>query len=94
MSGPNPRVTKPGRGDAIELGVIVASPEFQALHGAQSNAAFVTSLYQDGLGRVPDAAGGSFYTGLLNSGAASQAVVVLDIATSPEAAADLTANLA
>jgi hypothetical protein len=36
----------------------------------------------------------SFCTGLLNSGAASQAVVVLDIATSPEAAAHLTANLA
>jgi len=73
---------------------IVASPEFQALHGAQSNAAFVTSLYQDGLGRAPDPSGDSFYTGLLNSGAGTRADVLLDIATSPEAAAHLTANLA
>jgi hypothetical protein len=73
---------------------IVASPEFQALYAAQSNAAFVTSLYQDGLERMPDAAGDSFYTGLLNSGTGSRADVLLDIATSPEAAAHLTANLA
>jgi plastocyanin len=73
---------------------IVASPEFQALHGAQSNAAFVTSLYEDALGRMPDASGDSFYLGLLNSGAGSRADVLLDIATSPEAAMHLTANLA
>jgi hypothetical protein len=73
---------------------IVASPEFQALHGAQSNAAFVTSLYEDALGRMPDASGDSFYLGLLNSGAGSRADVLLDIATSPEAAVHLTTNLA
>jgi hypothetical protein len=73
---------------------IVASPEFQALHGAQSDTAFIASLYQDGLGRAPDQAGGSFYAGLLSSGAGSRADVLLDIATSPEAATHLTANLA
>ena len=71
---------------------IAGSAEFQGLHGAQDNAAFVGSLYQDGLGRAPDASGGAFYTGLLNGGV-SRAIVLQDIATSPEAATHLTRSL-
>lgn len=71
---------------------IAGSAEFQGLHGAQDNATFVGSLYQDGLGRTPDASGGAFYTGLLNGGA-SRAAVLQDIATSPEASAHLTRSL-
>ena len=71
----------------------MASAEFQALHGAQSDTAFIASLYQDGLGRPPDAAGARFYAGLLNSGAGSRADVLADIATSFEASVHLTANL-
>ena len=73
---------------------IVASAEFTNLHGAQDNATFVASLYQAGLGRAPDAAGQAFYTGLLNSGTGGRADVLLDIATSTEAAAHLTRTLA
>jgi hypothetical protein len=71
---------------------IAGSAEFQALHGAQTNAAFVGSLYQDGLGRAPDPSGGAYYTGLLNGGA-SRASVLQDLATSPEATAHLTRSL-
>jgi hypothetical protein len=73
--------------------VIAGSAEFAADHAGQSNAAYVNSLYQDGLGRSADAAGGAFWTGLLNSGQASQAGVLLGIATSSEAAAHLTSNI-
>ncbi len=72
---------------------IVASTEFTNLHGAQSNTDFVTGLYQAGLGRAPDAAGLSFYTGLLNSGTGTRADVLFDISTSAEAAAHLTRTL-
>jgi hypothetical protein len=73
---------------------IAGSAEFQVRHGAQDNATFVGSLYEAGLGRAPDALGASFYTGLLNSGGATRADVLQDIATSPEATAHLTRNLA
>jgi len=72
---------------------IVASSEFIADHAGQSNAAFVASLYEDGLGRAPDPSGAAFWTGLLNSGQASQAGVLLGIATSGEANIHLTPNL-
>jgi phospholipase/lecithinase/hemolysin len=71
---------------------IAGSAEFQGLHGAQDNATFVGSLYQDGLGRAPDPSGGAYYTGLLNGGA-TRASVLQDIATSGEAAAHLTRSL-
>ena len=73
---------------------IAASPEFAGLHGAQSNADYVASLYQSGLGRAPDPAGGASAINLLDSGAGSRAAVFQDIATSAEAAARLTRSLA
>jgi hypothetical protein len=72
---------------------IAASPEFLADHAGQSNSAYVTSLYQDGLGRAPEAAGLASWTGALNSGTLSRSAVLLGIATSPEAAAHLTHTL-
>jgi hypothetical protein len=72
---------------------IAASPEFLADHGSQTNAAFVTTLYQDGLGRTPDPAGLASWTTALNSGTLSRSAVLLGIATSPEATGHLTANL-
>jgi Domain of unknown function (DUF4214) len=72
---------------------IAASPEFQALHGGQSNAAYVNSLYEAGLGRAADASGSQFWTNLLDTGGASRANVLLGIATSPEGVAHLTHSL-
>ena len=71
---------------------IVGSPEFMSLHAGQSDTAFVTSLYQSGLGRAPDPTGLQSYVGALGSGAATRAGVLLAISTSPEAATHLTGN--
>ena len=80
-------------GTALQIAQdFVAAQEFQALHGMQSDTAFVASLYQDGLGRAPDQAGSSFYSGVLSS-SGSRADVLADIATSSEARMHLTANL-
>lgn len=72
--------------------MIAGSVEFQALHAGQNNTQFVTSLYQDGLGRAPDAGGLAFFTGAL-AGGATQGQVLLGIASSAEAAGHLTHNL-
>jgi hypothetical protein len=45
-----------------------ASPEFQSLYGSLDNAQFVTLLYNNVLGRAPDAAGLSGWVALLNGG--------------------------
>jgi hypothetical protein len=55
-----------------------------AYFGWPSDTAFVTNLYQNGLGRAPDAAGLAYWTGALASGAA-RADILLQIAQSPEA---------
>ena len=72
---------------------ILNRPEPQALHAGQNDTAFTTSLYQDGLGRTPDAGGLAFYVGALQSGSLTRAGVLLSIATSPEAATNLVRNL-
>ncbi len=72
---------------------ITQSAEFMSLHAGQDNNAYVASLYQAGFGRAVDPGGLATWTDLLNSGA-SRGVVLLDIATSGEAAARLTHNLA
>jgi hypothetical protein len=48
-----------------------------------SNAAFLSAVYEDLLGRAPDAGGLAFFEGLLAAGV-SRAQVAYDIATSPE----------
>ena len=72
---------------------IASSPEFLADHGSQSNAAYVGSLYTNGLGRTADVRGLAYWTNELNSGTATRGGVLLGIATSPEAAAHLTTYL-
>jgi hypothetical protein len=72
--------------------MVVGSPEYQADHFGQTNTELVASLYENGLGRAPDPAGGQAWLNSLNSGG-SQAQLVMGIATSPEAAAHLTQNL-
>ena len=73
--------------------LILANPEPQAVHGAQSDAAFITSLFQNGLGRAPSAADLALYGGDLQSGSLTRAGVLLAVATSPDAATYLTRNL-
>lgn len=72
---------------------IAASSEFAELHGVQSNAAYVTGLYQSALSRTPDAGGLQAYAGQLSAGTATRVDVLLAIATSPEAMARLPTSL-
>lgn len=69
--------------------IMASSPEFQSLHGSQSDAAYVTSLYVNGLGRQPDQAGLNAWVGALESGT-SRATLVGVFAQSPESQSHLT----
>jgi hypothetical protein len=62
----------------------VASPEFAATYGSLDNAQFVTLLYQNVLGRAPDAAGLNGWVSLLNAGTHSRGQVLLGFSESPE----------
>ncbi|HUR89750.1 MAG TPA: DUF4214 domain-containing protein [Ramlibacter sp.] len=61
----------------------LASPEFQAKYGAVDNATFATLLYENVLGRAPDAAGLAYQVTVLSSGA-SRAQLMVDFSESPE----------
>jgi hypothetical protein len=71
---------------------IAGSAEFAADHAGQSNAAYVNSLFEAGLGRPADPSGSAYWTGLLNGGA-TRGDILLGIATSAGATAHLTHNL-
>jgi hypothetical protein len=73
---------------------IAAAPEFLAHHGNQDNTAFVNDLYLRGLGRAAEQGGLTAWTQALDTGSLSRGDVLLGIATSREAAAHLTFNLA
>jgi hypothetical protein len=60
-----------------------ASPEFQATYGALDNAAFVTLLYNNVLGRAPDAGGLAGWVALLEGGY-TRGQVLLGFSDSPE----------
>jgi hypothetical protein len=60
------------------------SPEFTGRYGALSNPAFVTLVYNNVLGRAPDAGGLAFWTGQLDSGAMNRGQVMLGFSESPE----------
>ena len=62
----------------------IASPEFASRYGTPGNAGFVTDLYQNVLGRAPDAAGLTYWQGQLDAGTATQAAVLADFANSAE----------
>lgn len=59
------------------------APEFQALHGQQTNVQYIDSLYQNGLGRPAGADGEAYWSGVLQGGA-SRGDVLASIAQSPE----------
>ncbi len=71
---------------------IATTPEFLTDHAAQSNAAYVGSLWQDGLGRAADATGGGL-TAALNAGQITRGDALFAVATTPEAASYLTRYL-
>ena len=66
---------------------LASSPEFLADHAGQNNAALVTSLYENGLGRAPSAAD------LQHWSAASAATILFGVAASSEAAVHLIRNI-
>jgi hypothetical protein len=81
-----------GLGAAGLANQIASSAEFQADHAGQSATAYVTSLYQDGLGRAPDPSGLQNWVGAMQNGA-SQASVLLGIATSAEGQTHLSPSV-
>ncbi len=66
-----------------EANGFMASPEFQSKYGSLSNGDFVSLLYNNVLGRSPDAAGLNGWTGALNAGA-TRASVLIGFSESPE----------
>jgi hypothetical protein len=60
------------------------SPEFQARYGALDHAGFVTLLYNNVLGRAPDAGGLSTWVGLLTNGTYTRGQVLLGFSDSVE----------
>ncbi|MDZ4393500.1 DUF4214 domain-containing protein [Cypionkella sp.] len=62
----------------------VTSHEFQARYGATDDAAFVTLLYANVLGRTPNATGFAHWLGALSSGAQSRSDLVAGFSESPE----------
>ncbi len=69
--------------DAIAA-AFTGSAEFAQCYGAPDAAGFVGLLYQNVLGRAPDAAGLNNWTGALNSGALTRHGVVLGFSDSAE----------
>lgn len=59
------------------------SEEFQQRYGNLTNRQFVDLVYQNVLGRAPDAAGANYWTGLLNQGT-TRGRVMLQFSESPE----------
>lgn len=63
---------------------LVSSQEFRSAHDAQTNSAFVTAMYQQMLGRAPDAQGGAYWTARLDAGTITRAGFVLALSGSSE----------
>ncbi|MGZ8357353.1 MAG: Ig-like domain-containing protein [Telluria sp.] len=70
-----------------------ATPEFADLYGAARNPEFIDLIYQNALGRAPDAAGKAHWVEQLASGAVSRAGVLANLASSPELAAASSAAI-
>ena len=61
-----------------------ASQEFQQRYGSLNNQQFVELIYQNIMGRSPDAGGLAFWTDELNSGRRTRGQVMLEFSESPE----------
>lgn len=64
--------------------LFAGSPEFAMTYGGLDNAAFVTLVYQNILGRVPDAGGFAHWKGRLDSGAMTRGQLMVAFSESPE----------
>lgn len=78
--------------DAI-ADAFVLTREFAEVYGAARNADFIDLIYQNALGRAPDAAGKAHWVEQLAQGHASRADVLGAIAASPEMAAATSAAI-
>lgn len=65
----------------------VMTPEFAEVYGAARNADFIDLIYQNALGRAPDAGGKAYWLEQLTQGQASRADVLTAIAMSGDMAA-------
>jgi hypothetical protein len=63
---------------------LTTTPEFQALHAQQTNAQYVESLYEGGLGRQADQGGAQGWVSALQSGGMTRGDVLTGIAQSLE----------
>lgn len=70
----------------------LSSTEYQSHYAGTSDQAFVNDLYQNALGRAPDAAGGAGWVGAL-AGGESRADVAIGIAESSEAQTHLAGRI-
>ncbi len=61
-----------------------SSPEFIATYGSLDNTQFVTLVYQNVLGRAPDAPGLAYWVGQLNGGFMTRGQVMVGFSESPE----------
>ena len=72
----------------------LASPEFAARTGAGlGTAGFVTALYQNALGRAPNAAGLAGWSAVLDSGQQTRAQVLAGLSESAENRANTAPNI-
>ena len=79
---------------AVQLAQEIAgTPEFLGLHGGQSDASYVASVYTAGLGRAPSGTELGSVVGGLQAGVFDRATVLAAVATSPEGIAHLTQPL-
>jgi hypothetical protein len=76
---------------AVVADDIAHSAEAQADHAGQTDGQFVTQLYEQGLGRVPDAADLASFVARLGSGL-TRSEFILGLASAPEAVAHLTSD--
>jgi hypothetical protein len=60
------------------------SPEFIAMYGTLPNEDFVSQIYQNVYGRLPDAEGLAFWTGHLDAGNLTRGEVMVYFSSSPE----------
>jgi hypothetical protein len=83
-----------GHGISLETAAsqFLTSTEFRSVYGALDNAQFVTLLYQNVLGRTPDAGGLSEWVRALNAGA-SRASVVAGFSDSTEFKSNTTMDV-
>ena len=77
-------VTHSGLPATTVLNSFLTSPEFQQLYGTVSDADFINLVYQNVLGRQPDAGGYAYWFGYLNAGSLSRATVMDSFVRSPE----------